>query len=299
MIAIEEYCLRQPPAVLVVAGDVNSTVAGAMAASKLGIPVAHVEAGLRSFDRAMPEELNRIVTDHLADVLFTTEASGNQNLRREGIDERKIHFTGNCMVDSLRSHQAEALRQRPWETLGLEEGRYALLTLHRPSNVDSEPRLVELLALAGRIAARVPVVFPAHPRTREVMTRLGMVLPESVLLLEPLPYLTFLGLMAKATVVLTDSGGIQEETTALGVPCLTLRTNTERPSTVELGTNQLAGEDVSGVDSMVERILRGDWKSGQIPPLWDGHAARRVVDVLESFVGESAAFSAAARGDRG
>jgi len=282
MIAIEEDCMRQKPAMVVVAGDVNSTVASALAASKLGIAVAHVEAGLRSFDRGMPEELNRIVTDHLSDLLFTTEESGNRNLRHEGIAEDKILFVGNCMVDSLRRHEQHALQQRPWEQFGVDAGVYALLTLHRPSNVDDDSRLTDLLRLASRIAERIPVLFPVHPRTREKIV--GRQLPPALCLLEPQPYITFLGLMARAKVVLTDSGGIQEETTAFQVPCLTLRKNTERPSTVELGTNELVGDDLDRAERIVEQIVSGDWKKGVVPPLWDGHAAVRLVDSIESFL---------------
>jgi UDP-N-acetylglucosamine 2-epimerase (non-hydrolysing) len=281
MVAIEEECLQHKPDMVVVGGDVNSTVATALAASKLGIPVAHVEAGLRSFDRAMPEELNRIVTDHLSDLLLTTEESGNQNLQREGVPPEKICFAGNCMVDSLRRHLSEALQRRPCERYGLSEGSYALLTLHRPSNVDNETRLKELIGLASRIADRMPVIFPVHPRTAERLTKLGTKMPESLVFLEPLPYITFLGLMARAKLVLTDSGGIQEETTALQVPCLTLRRNTERPSTVEWGTNELTGDDLELAERLVDRIARGEWKKGVVPPLWDGRAAVRVVDAIE------------------
>jgi UDP-N-acetylglucosamine 2-epimerase (non-hydrolysing) len=283
MVAIEEEWARQRPSIVVVAGDVNSTVAAAMVASKLGIPVAHVEAGLRSFDRSMPEELNRIVTDHLSDLLFTTEESGNVNLRHEGIEEQKICFVGNCMVDSLRRHEQEAVGRRPWESLGVEEGSYALLTLHRPSNVDSEVRLEELLGVAANIAERMPVLFPVHPRTREKLNGVQRSLPSSLQFLDPLPYLAFLGLMARARLVLTDSGGIQEETTAFQVPCLTLRTNTERPSTVEMGTNELVGDDLQRVDRIVQQITEGKWKRGRIPPLWDGHAAERVVQEIVNF----------------
>lgn len=277
MVSMEEFCQQHKPAMVVVAGDVNSTVASALAASKLGIPVAHVEAGLRSFDRGMPEELNRIVTDHLSDLLFTTEESGNANLRREGMDPSKIRFVGNCMVDSLRTHEEQAISRRPWTDFGTEEGGYALLTLHRPSNVDDDRRLKELAQLASNISETLPILFPVHPRTREKLTCLKVRFPDSLKLLEPLPYVTFLGLMARARVVLTDSGGIQEETTALQIPCLTLRTNTERPSTVEFGTNELVGEDISCVERRMDQILQGRWKKGALPPLWDGHAAERIV----------------------
>ena len=280
MVAIEEDCLQFKPDMLVVGGDVNSTVAAAMAAAKLGIPVAHVEAGLRSFDRAMPEELNRIVTDHLSELLLTSEESGNVNLAREGVKPERIHFVGNCMVDSLRTHYDKALAAKPWEPYGLEPHSYALLTLHRPSNVDAEARLRDLLGLASRIAQRMPVIFPVHPRTRERLRDFGQPLPAALLLVDPQPYVKFLGLMAASKLVLTDSGGIQEETTAMQVPCLTLRCNTERPSTVELGTNVIVGDDLDLAGRMVEQILRGEWKKGSVPPLWDGHAASRVVDVL-------------------
>jgi UDP-N-acetylglucosamine 2-epimerase (non-hydrolysing) len=284
LVAIEEECLNHKPDVVIVGGDVNSTVATALAASKLGIRVAHVEAGLRSFDRGMPEELNRTVTDHLSDLLLTTEESGNQNLKREGIPAERICFVGNCMVDSLRRHLSEALHRRPWQRYGLSEGSYALLTLHRPSNVDNETRLKELVGLASRIAERMPVIFPVHPRTLERLAKLGAKWPESLVFLEPLPYIAFLGLMARAKLLLTDSGGIQEETTALQVPCLTLRMNTERPSTIEIGTNELVGDDLQLAERLVDRIARGEWKKGVVPPLWDGHASVRVVDAIELLV---------------
>jgi UDP-N-acetylglucosamine 2-epimerase (non-hydrolysing) len=214
-------------------------------------------------------------------LLLTTEESGNQNLKREGISAERICFVGNCMVDSLRRHLSEALQRRPWQRYGLSECSYALLTLHRPSNVDNETRLTELVALASRIAERMPVIFPVHPRTLERLAKLGAKWPESLVFLEPLPYITFLGLMARAKLLLTDSGGIQEETTALQVPCLTLRMNTERPSTVELGTNELVGDDLDLAVQLVDRIARGEWKKGVVPPLWDGHASVRVVDAIE------------------
>ncbi len=294
MIALEEDLTQQKPSMVVVAGDVNSTAAAAMTASKLGIPVAHVEAGLRSFDRSMPEELNRIVTDHLSDLLFTTEESGNLNLQREGIPSGKIHFVGNCMVDSLRRYRSEAVGRRPWEPLGVAENGYALVTLHRPSNVDSDERLTDLLGMLGVISSRLPVLFPVHPRTSRAIQRLGLPTPETLVLLDPLPYITFLGLMSAAKVVLTDSGGIQEETTALGVPCLTLRSNTERPSTVDLGTNELLGDDLGRISPALNRINNGDWKRGVTPPLWDGKAGVRVVDAVAAFLQTASAQAATA-----
>jgi len=285
--AMESICLERRPTLVVVAGDVNSTLAAALAAAKLGLPVAHLEAGLRSRDRSMPEEINRILTDHLSDLLFTTEEDGNRNLRREGISETKICFTGNCMVDSLRRHQDAALARRPWESYRLPPGEYALLTLHRPSNVDSQEQLTRSLDTAAWIAGRMPVLFPVHPRTRQRIEALAPALPDTLCFCDPLPYLSFLGLMARARFVLTDSGGIQEETTALGVPCLTLRRNTERPATIELGTNLLVGDDQNQIRQAVDQICRGEWKQGQIPPLWDGRAAERVVDAIASFSGAS------------
>jgi UDP-N-acetylglucosamine 2-epimerase (non-hydrolysing) len=266
----------------VVGGDVNSTVAAALVASKRGLRVAHVEAGLRSFDRTMPEELNRVATDHLSDLLFTTEESANENLRREGLDGPGRHFVGNCMVDTLMAHVERARAGEPWRAHGLEPGRYALLTLHRPSNVDDPATLSGLLAALADLARRLPVLFPMHPRTRASLSRAGLDLPEGLRPLDPLPYLGFLGLMSAAKLVATDSGGIQEETTALGVPCLTLRRNTERPVTVSDGTNQLVGTDPARLSAAVERILAGDWPAGRRPPLWDGKAAHRIVDVLEN-----------------
>jgi UDP-N-acetylglucosamine 2-epimerase (non-hydrolysing) len=282
MVAFDASLDTLRPDQVVVGGDVNSTVAAALVASKRGLRVAHVEAGLRSFDRTMPEELNRVATDHLSDLLFTTEESANENLRREGLDGPGRHFVGNCMVDTLMAHVERARAGEPWRAHGLEPGRYALLTLHRPSNVDDPATLSGLLAALADLARRLPVLFPMHPRTRASLSRAGLDLPEGLRPLDPLPYLGFLGLMSAAKLVATDSGGIQEETTALGVPCLTLRRNTERPVTVSDGTNQLVGTDPARLSAAVERILAGDWPAGRRPPLWDGKAAHRIVDVLEN-----------------
>jgi UDP-N-acetylglucosamine 2-epimerase (non-hydrolysing) len=281
MMAFEEICQQHQPGLLVVSGDVNSTLATALVAVKLGIPVAHVEAGLRSFDRTMPEEINRVLTDHLSDFLFTTEASGDLNLQREGIVADKIHFVGNCMVDSLLKHVDAALRQAPWEIFGLEPGKFALLTLHRPSNVDERENLAPLIEVINDVSRHLPVLFPVHPRTQSRMTEWGLEVLPSVRLENPLPYLTFLGLMAKSKYVLTDSGGIQEETTVLNVPCLTLRWNTERPITVTSGTNRLMGTDTAKIRASVDDILADKWQTGERPPLWDGHASQRIVDVIE------------------
>jgi len=286
LIAFEEVCSRFAPRLVMVAGDVNSTVAAALAAVKLGIPVAHVEAGLRSFDRAMPEEINRVVTDHLSSLLFTTEASGEANLRREGIAADRVHFVGNCMVDTLRRHAEAAVAETPWEDFGLAPGGYALLTLHRPANVDDPAVLGSLLAVVGRIAERLPVVFPVHPRTADRLAAAGAAPPPAVRRCPPLPYRAFVGLMARARCVLTDSGGIQEETTALGVPCLTLRDNTERPVTVEQGTNRLVGTAPERIAAAVDDVLAGRWPAGRLPERWDGRAAERIGEVIERWSAE-------------
>jgi UDP-N-acetylglucosamine 2-epimerase (non-hydrolysing) len=283
MMAFEEICNQHKPDLVIVSGDVNSTLAAALVASKLEIPVAHVEAGLRSFDRTMPEEINRVLTDHVSDFLFTTEASGDDHLREEGISPEKIYFVGNCMVDSLLAHVNAALRQASWERFSLQPGGYALLTLHRPSNVDERENLAPLIEVINEISQQLPVLFPVHPRTRSRMNDWGIAVAPTVLLEDPLPYLTFLGLMAKAKFVLTDSGGIQEETTVLSVPCLTLRWNTERPVTITSGTNRLVGTDKAKIRACVADILAGNWQMGERPPLWDGQASRRVVDVIEKW----------------
>jgi UDP-N-acetylglucosamine 2-epimerase (non-hydrolysing) len=278
----------QPAAVLVV-GDVNSTIACALVAAKKGVPVIHVEAGLRSFDRAMPEEINRVLTDQLSDLLFTTEESGAANLAREGIGADRVHFVGNVMIDTLRANLARAIPApqiaaaagRPDFKAG--KGEYAVLTLHRPSNVDDKAVLQGLLESAASIAERTPVIFPVHPRTRATIEKFGLShlldRPE-VLLLPPMGYLEMLGLMKDARVVLTDSGGIQEETTALGTPCITLRQNTERPITVDEGTNTIAGNDPAHILAAYEAQLAGAGKAGRIPHYWDGRAAERIAAIV-------------------
>jgi UDP-N-acetylglucosamine 2-epimerase (non-hydrolysing) len=283
MIALEEVWLERRPDLVVVAGDVNSTMAAALVAAKLLIPVAHVEAGLRSFDRSMPEEINRIVTDRLSEMLFTTEESANENLRAEGVPAERIHFVGNSMIDTLDKHLAAALEQRPWEPYGLEPGHYGLVTLHRPSNVDNPATLAALVEALGELSGRLPLLFPVHPRTRQRLAGIAAPVAPGLRLLEPLPYLPFLGLMARARCVLTDSGGIQEETTALGVPCLTLRWNTERPVTLLHGTNRLVGPDPGRIREALEAALGDRPRTVARPPLWDGQASRRIVDVIEAW----------------
>jgi UDP-N-acetylglucosamine 2-epimerase (non-hydrolysing) len=279
--AIEPALLEWKPDVVVVVGDVNSTLAATIAAVKLGIEVAHVEAGLRSFDRTMPEEINRILTDSVSRWLFTSEPSGAANLRREGVATERIHFVGNVMIDTLIACLEAARAAAPLTQLGLEPGGYGLLTLHRPSNVDDPERLEGLFDALERIHQRLPVVFPVHPRTRaSIETRLHGRTPR-LQLTDPLGYLDFLGLMSRARLVLTDSGGIQEETTALGIPCLTMRDNTERPVTVERGTNRLVGSDPTAILAAAFEILDGEPKPGKKPELWDGQASERIIDVLE------------------
>ena len=283
MTALEEIFLDQRPDLVLVAGDVNSTVAAGLVAAKERIPLGHVEAGLRSFDRGMPEEVNRVVVDHLSDLLFTTEASGDHNLAHEGIAAEKVHFVGNCMVDSLLAHLEPAVAAEPWKALGVEPSGYGLLTLHRPSNVDDPATLRALLEVLAEVSRKIPLLFPVHPRTRTRFTE-GVTLPDSLRLIDPQPYLAFLGLMAKARLVLTDSGGIQEETTALDVPCLTLRENTERPATLDLGSNRLVGNDGDAIRSGVDEILAGAWGAAERPPLWDGRAAERIADVVVDWL---------------
>lgn len=281
---------ERPAAVLVV-GDVNSTIACALVAAKKGIPVVHVEAGLRSFDRAMPEEINRVLTDQLSDLLFTTERDAEANLRREGIDPARVHFVGNVMIDTLvrnleRAAPAAATLAR-FGLTGVGPRGYAVLTLHRPSNVDDPATLKALLTAVLEVARDQPVAFPVHPRTRATLEAhgLGELLAGSgVHAMPPLGYLEMLGLMRDAKLVLTDSGGIQEETTALGVPCLTLRENTERPITLTEGTNTLVGQDPKTLLTAYDDIRRTGGKAGRVPERWDGKAAFRIKSVLTDFL---------------
>jgi len=275
MIRFEPVVLERKPDVVLVYGDVNSTVAAALVCSKLRVRVAHVEAGLRSFDLSMPEEINRIVTDRLADTLFTPSEDGDINLQREGIPAEKIHRVGNVMIDSLVRLLPTAMQ---CSRNGLPE-RFALVTLHRPSNVDGSASLRGILKALLEVNEQVEVLFPVHPRTRQRILQFD-ISTEKLHLVEPLPYIEFLSLQRHAEVVITDSGGIQEETTYLGVPCLTLRSNTERPVTVTVGTNILIGQDMGRLKSELLRILEGKQKKGAIPPLWDGHAGERIAQAL-------------------
>jgi len=282
----EPVVLKEQPDWVLVVGDVNSTIACALVCVKLGIKVAHVEAGLRSRDRTMPEEINRLLTDQIADLLFTPSTDADQNLLAEGIPPERISFVGNIMIDSLFRNLERARKSGIKSEMGLIEREYAVLTLHRPSNVDNRETFERILSSLEAIATHLPIVFPVHPRTRKTITQFGLderiASAANLRLIEPLGYLDFLNLYSTARLVLTDSGGIQEETTALGIPCLTLRENTERPITVEMGTNVVVGTDTHKIVSEATAILNGaNAKEIRQPPLWDGHTADRILDVLQ------------------
>lgn len=284
---------RERPVAVVVVGDVNSTVACALTAVKKGVPVVHVEAGLRSYDRGMPEEINRVVTDQLSEMLFTTERLAEENLVREGIGRERIHFTGNVMIDTLMrllplAPDPSALVMRFATEQKFQVDSYGVLTLHRPSNVDNDEILERLLRCIMEISLELPIIFPVHPRTLARIRAVGLddlLVGSRILLLPPIGYLEMLGFMRHARLVLTDSGGIQEETTALGIPCLTLRENTERPITVEQGSNTMVGSDPVRIRSVVDEILVNGGKSGRIPELWDGQAALRIAAILQARFG--------------
>jgi UDP-N-acetylglucosamine 2-epimerase (non-hydrolysing) len=269
---------------VVVFGDVNSTVAAALAASKLEIPVDHVEAGLRSFDRSMPEEINRILTDSISDLLFVTEESGRRNLLKQGHPRRRIHFVGNLMVDTLLASRARAAATGALDEFGVEPGRFVLVTLHRPSNVDDPHRLAGLVEVIEKLAGEIDVIWPVHPRTRDRIGASGRPVVPGLRLLPPLDYLRFTALEGAARLVLTDSGGIQEETSVLGVPCLTVRENTERPVTIEKGTNRLAGNDPARVLRLARKLLAAPPPGRpRRPPKWDGQAAGRIAAVYSTI----------------
>ena len=275
------------PDALVVVGDVNSTLAATIAAVKLLIPVAHVEAGLRSFNRTMPEEINRLLTDAVAHWLFTSEPAGADNLRNEGVSEERIHFVGNVMIDTLLANLERAKKLDTVERLGLTPGNFGLLTLHRPSNVDDPENLRRLFDVLEEIHQEVPIVFPVHPRTQQVIENFLDGPPPQLKTTSPLGYLDFLCLMAESKIVLTDSGGLQEETTALKIPCLTLRSDTERPVTVTQGTNTIVGLEPQAIREAARRVLDGEVKPSTIPEGWDGLAAKRTVDILQRDLEEA------------
>ena len=281
MTRIEPVLVEKKPDWVLVYGDVNSTVAAALVCAKLLVRVAHVEAGLRSNDRTMPEEINRIVTDRIADLLFTPSPDGDENLKAEGVAPERIRFVGNVMIDTLVSLRpaARELWESRWAS-SLDGERFALLTLHRPSNVDDVAKLGAIIEAIAEIAREIPIIFPIHPRTRQMLRSIDAPFPPKLQLIDPLGYLDFLALQERAAFVITDSGGIQEETTYLGVPCLTLRANTERPVTIDLGTNTLIGSDLDALRREARNALEGRGKKGTIPPLWDGRAAERIADEL-------------------
>ena len=279
MMGYEKLLLTQKADLCLVVGDVTSTMACSITAQKMGLKVAHVEAGIRSGDWSMSEEINRLVTDAITNYFFTTSEFANQNLRKAGVDEQRIFFVGNTMIDTLLQQQAFFKPPAFWQSLQLEKGKYLVVTLHRPNNVDNEQQLKDLIEVLEHEAGQLPVIFPVHPRTRKNMEKFNLTLKQ-VKTVEPLSYLEFNYLVQHAKGVITDSGGITEETTVMGVPCMTLRNSTERPETVTIGTNELLGTSPEALKIGLQKLLSGQWKIGGIPPLWDGHAAERIVKHL-------------------
>lgn len=278
MIEFEKDLIANPVDLVVVVGDVNSTMACTIVAKKLNTKVAHVEGGIRSFDMTMPEEINRIVTDSLADYFFTTSTVANENLKKTGIKDNQLFFVGNTMIDSLISNLIKIRKPQIWDEQKLQPGKYFVLTLHRPSNVDDLTKFSKLMENIDN-GSGVPVIFPVHPRTRKNFSVLAKS-PVNIIPIDPLSYLEFIYLIKNAKAVITDSGGVQEETTVLGVPCVTLRNNTERPETVTIGTNEMIGENMNSLAEAFKKVNSGSWKKGAIPELWDGRTSQRIVDVL-------------------
>lgn len=285
MTRYEHLLFQAPSSLCLVVGDVTSTMACAITAQKLCIPVAHVEAGIRSGDWSMPEEINRMVTDSITNWFFTTSEIANNNLRHSGVAEERICFVGNTMIDTLLANMPRLQKPGFFDTLGLRNGKYMVTTLHRPANVDKGDSFGRLLAAIAESARGLPVVFPVHPRTAKTLRELGEV-PGNFHLVDPQPYLEFIYLVKNALAVITDSGGITEETTVMGIPCLTMRDNTERPETITLGTNELIGVDPAGIKPAMDRLFSGEWKQGKIPPLWDGKTGERIVGHLERLLCE-------------
>ena len=282
MTRYEKLLIESPCDLTLVVGDVTSTMACSIAAKKLNIKVAHVEAGIRSFDLTMPEEINRMVTDSITDYFFTTSDTANENLKNAGVKEENIFFVGNTMIDTLLKNKPRFEKPAFWDEKGLEAKKYVVMTMHRPANVDAENKLKEFMAAIIDNADGLPVVFPIHPRTAKVFERIS-ISHENLYLVDPLPYLEFNYLVENAKVVITDSGGITEETTVMGVPCLTLRDNTERPETVDIGTNELIGTNPKAIAPAMKKLFEGKWKKGAIPELWDGKTAGRIVQILEKI----------------
>ncbi len=286
MIAFEGICKEQRPDMVVVVGDVDSTLACSIVAKKLQIPVAHVEAGLRSFDTTMPEEINRMVTDAISDLFFVTERKGENNLLAEGKNKKSIYFVGHVMIDNLffqLSQLKKITTEFPTSSFKKAHKQYGVVTLHRPSNVDNKEKFVDILQALNTISTQIPLIFPIHPRTHANMKRFKLVPDKGITLTKPLAYMEFLNLWKDAALVLSDSGGLQEETTALGIPCLTIRENTERPITIEEGTNELTGCKSEAIINAAQRAIAGSWKSGTTPKFWDGKAAERICDYLQQW----------------
>jgi UDP-N-acetylglucosamine 2-epimerase (non-hydrolysing) len=295
MLGYEKLLMQQKPDICIVVGDVTSTMACAITARKMVVPVAHVEGGIRSGDMTMPEEINRIVTDSITDYFFTTSETANENLRKCGVGEERIFFVGNTMIDTLLASRERFLKPGFWDELHLEEKGYIVLTLHRPNNVDDAGNLRQLLDEIIKSSKGLPLIFPVHPRTRKVIDSFNFSAPQplnpstsqplntSLRLTEPLGYLEFNYLVERSKAVITDSGGITEETTVMGVPCMTLRNSTERPETVTLGTNELLGTNPDAIAPAMQKLLTGQWKKGTIPPLWDGHTAERIIEIISNL----------------
>jgi UDP-N-acetylglucosamine 2-epimerase (non-hydrolysing) len=279
MVGYERLLLKEPCDLCIVVGDVNSTMACSIVAKKLNIKVAHVEAGIRSGDLTMPEEINRMVTDSISDYFFTTSEVANQNLRKLGISENRIFFVGNTMIDSLLRNIDRFRKPNFWYENELSDKNYIVLTLHRPANVDKESNLEVLINTIIEHSNNLKLVFPVHPRTRQVLNRLN-ISHSNLIITDPLPYLEFNYLVSKSIAVVTDSGGITEETTVLGIPCMTLRSNTERPETVTIGTNELLGSNPAALEPAIKKLISGQWKKGAIPPLWDGKTSERIIETI-------------------
>jgi len=294
MIAFESTVLEQKPDLIIVVGDVNSTLACSLVASKMNIEIAHVEAGLRSFDRTMPEEVNRMVTDSLSDYLFVSERSGLKNLKSEGVNSEKVYFVGNVMIDTLSDNLEIVDQSDILNKLRLTANEYSVLTLHRPSNVDSRETLTEVFDILTSISREIKIIYPIHPRTKKMIKEHNFSgrfkKLDNLLIVDPLGYIDFAKLVKESKFVITDSGGIQEESTFLRVPCLTMRENTERPITIEKGTNYLVGRDKTKILSCVKKILNGKSKKGSIPELWDGKTAERIIKILLTKEGDLISF---------
>lgn len=282
MIRFEEHLMKNPTDLVLVVGDVTSTMACAITAQKLNIKVAHVEAGIRSNDWTMPEEINRLVTDSITDYFFTTSEIANANLKASGHDHDQIFFVGNCMIDTLLANRSRFMKPAIWDKLNLNQKGYFIMTLHRPANVDESVKLKELMVEIVNNTGEMPLVFPVHPRTRMVLNEMG-IQHKRLYLVDPMSYLEFNYLVERSFAVITDSGGITEETTIMGIPCLTLRDNTERPETITVGTNELIGTNPQNIAPFMKTLFDGEWKKGGIPDLWDGKAADRIVSILTNL----------------